>query len=173
MTNRSEGKRIEMGTLRLSMLVLVAVWCTTASAQILVTSDVTGQPGSWTYRYSIENIGSSTIMALALNAVGDVSMPTAPPNWEVFNNNVEGITRVFWGAEDLPFGVAPGGTVTRFSFQSALAPGNTQLTALDDQLSEWHGQTVAPVPEPASLCALGIGTLFLWRKRRHAELKAR
>lgn len=61
-------------------------------------------------------------------------------------------------------GVVAGGSEVGFTIVSGFPTGSAVYQITDEELGSYGGQTVAPVPEPASVCALGIGTLCLWRR---------
>lgn len=92
-------------------------------------------------------------------AIADVSAPTGwtprvdgfGDTWVVNWTNVVG-------------GVAAGGSETGFTIASGHPTGIAVYHITDEELGSYGGQTVAPVPEPASVCALGIATLCLWRR---------
>lgn len=141
---------------------------------VIVDATVSGSPGAFSYAYDIQNQNSVGLLLFSVTVSGDVGTIQAPSGW-ITSTGIpsRGQTLVEWISTDAPFDAQPSGTLSGFSFISALGAGSVDFATFDENFSELDGQTTGPVasttPEPNSLTLLGaaiMGMCIILRGRR-------
>jgi hypothetical protein len=160
-------------SLRNGFLSLVAATLVASAAHggVIVDTTLSGSPGAYLYTYEIENQTAVGIFAFSLTVTGDVGSIQSPSGWSAVTGVPgPGETLVQWVDLDVPFDVPAFGTLSGFQIASDSGPGGATFSTLDENFSEFDGQTTGPVassvPEPRSAILVGTVLLGLCLQRR-------
>ena len=133
-------------------------------------------PNTYTYTYSVMNSGALDDLAIvsvpAFSPLG-VTNSMAPAGFSLSYDAFGGWANFIEdGSVVTPQTFAPGSTVGPFSFTTTYRPGTVNFVAYDAAGTEYTGQTVAPIPEPATalLGGLTAAATLLRRQRRTSSL---
>jgi hypothetical protein len=153
------------------LLISSRVWATP-----IVNSSLVGSPGAFSYSYEVENQTAVGLLLFSVTVSGDVGTIDSPSGWLGGDFTDLGGTNVEWVSTDAAFDIPAFGGLSGFGFTSTDGLGPASFSTLDENFSEFDGQTIGPiapgapdVPEPASLVLLGTGLtrcLARWRKRQ-------
>ena len=147
-----------------------------AAAVLTGNATVNVGPNNYTYTYSVMNSGTLDDLAIvsvpAFSPLG-VTNSFAPTGFSLAYDAFGGWANLIEdGSITTPQTFAPGATVGPFSFTSTYGPGPVTFVAYDAAGTEYTGQTVAPIPEPATalLGGLAAAAALVRRQRRTSSL---
>ena len=150
-------------------------------AGIIVDVSTSQTNGTYTYSYQIENQTSVGLFAFSLSLPAVIGTIQSPNGWDGSIVPILDETLVQWVSTDVPFDVPAFGTLAGFVITSSSGPGSVTFSTLDDNFSQFEGQTTGPVasasvPEPGSfgVIATVLGVLFFRnrQRQRHPRLTA-
>jgi hypothetical protein len=138
------------------LLVAATLLVSVAQGGVIVDVSLSGSPGAYSYSYEIENQTAAGIFAFSLTVTGDVGSIQSPTGWNVVTGVPSpGETLVQWVDLDVPYDVPAFGTLSGFQIASGSGPGTSAFSMLDENFTEFDGQTSGPaassVPEPQTL----------------------
>jgi hypothetical protein len=108
------------------------------------------------------NAGAFTSTARSLTSGTDDSFSDTVNNWRMSTGS-DGFQTSHWKADDIT-------GITIGLMDPSLAPGQLGvMTAADRRAIDLIGYELNPVPEPATMAALGMGALALLRRRRKSS----
>ena len=133
-----------------------------AEGGIIVNASLSGSPGIFSYGYAIENQTAVSIFSFSLTVTGDVGNIQSPNGW--FAGTVvpsPGETLVEWVDLDVPFDVPAFGTLSGFQITSASGPGTAAFSTLDENFTQFDGQTTGPAPPPITTTPEPAGWILI------------
>jgi len=155
----------------------VAALCVAAIGAASPTFILTSHLGDH-WEYQLANPGASAnmfVFDVDLELGVDITNISSPTGWTA--SFLSGTGHVEWTSSDLPYDLAPDASLGGFAFDAPNAieqTGGVTSTFWDHEINDVGpivvGQTTVPgaaVPEPACLCALGLGGLVMMRRRRN------
>lgn len=153
------------------MLMVLWLWLIAASVaagSVLVTPSVNLIGGSYSYEYTVENVGTTSIIGFGLQGlVPSIFNPTSPSGWNVSTFDDGTTWSVMWVSSDVLFDLAPGKILSNLSFLSDSPPGDVFFAVLDTDFEGFEGQTVGPlavIPIPSTFALMGICLIsLLWK----------
>ncbi|MFZ4507256.1 MAG: PEP-CTERM sorting domain-containing protein [Fimbriimonas sp.] len=174
---------------KILLLALFAV-AGLATAAPIISVSVTGTSGNYIYDFSVSNTlgGTNNInyFGVALDSSDTVGSPSVFEDfgpWQ-YNHSFGGSTTLYSSSwiDEYALTLQPGLTLGGFKVHSskdsiatsikwfAFADGGTYLGGDNFSSPDFPGfeGTVSPVPEPASMIALGFGALALFRRHKKA-----
>lgn len=134
-----------------------------AQVAVTITPTITADGGGVnTFAYTLQDTGSSTLGEFQLNVPDSTQLTNvmSPAGWAIFPGST---TNVDWYSTASSFDIAPGSSLSGFSFDDALPAGSQGyfVQSYDDN-STATGTTqgpvpaTAPVPEASSVVSLGL-----------------
>jgi hypothetical protein len=157
-------------------LGLAACVCLTAipsaHAAAVVSANVTFNVTTslYNYSYSVQNTGlvdDLVLISIPTDSLLGVSNIMAAPGFTLnYDPSQKWINLIEDGSILTAQTLAPGTTVTPFSYSSASGPGTVTYVAFDASGTEFNGQTLSAVPEPTGSLLCGLAALPLLRRRR-------
>jgi hypothetical protein len=145
-----------------SSILPILFLASVGQASIIVNASVSGSPGAYSYSYQIDNQTAVNVLSFSLTVTSDVGTVQSPPGWVVGTGVPSpGQLVVQWVSTDTLFDVPAFGTLSGFSIASSAGPGTVAFSTLDNNFSQFDGQTTGPViiPEPGSLLLVGGAAL--------------
>lgn len=136
---------------KIAIFALLAWGCgsigaVTARAQFSVAAQVTQSGTGYVYSYSATNTGPNALVAFSIEVgIAPASIAT-PQGWQSQTIATQDRRVIQWVASSHASAIAPGGTVSGFSVESASSPGTVNSAAIDDTATVYDE---VQVPGPA------------------------
>ena len=160
-----------------TLIGCLLIFSSIATANVIANPSVTFVSGVYTYDYSVQNLGAVPLLGFLISVPAEVSNIQSPVGWDVSTVSLFDTTVVQWVSLDVPFDVPASGTLSGFSIDSLSPPGTVNFTTLDENFTEFNGQTQGPVapsvPEPNTvflLCPVVVTFLIMASKRARLRL---